>query len=147
MIFVHIVINFCAIWLSLYLAYALSDFGGNEDKPQTLGENKAFIPMLFLIMASCFISTVLGKYISSLIFMSINKNLHKKVVQSLVNTRMQFYDENTSGRIINRLSRDISTVDQMVFTFLEMIDYIIKCSFSVAFIVFSCPVVIIVVFV
>lgn len=89
------------------MAYALSDFSGDEEEPKSLGENKAFVPMLFLIMISCFISTVVGKYISSLIFMSINKNLHKRVVESLIKTRMQFFDENTSGRIINRLTKDI----------------------------------------
>lgn len=47
---------------------------------------------------------------------------------------------------MNRLSQDVAKIDQMVFTFLEMIDYIIKCSLSVTFIVISCPVVIVVVF-
>ena len=101
--------------------------------------------MLFVIMGSCLFSTVFGKYISSLIFTSINKNLHKKAIQSLVRTRMVFFDENTSGTIMNRLSQDVAKIDQMVFTFLEMIDYIIKCSLSVTFIVISCPVVIVVV--
>jgi ABC-type multidrug transport system fused ATPase/permease subunit len=58
---------------------------------------------------------------------------------------MQFYDENTSGRILNRLSSDIRTVDNIVFDFLEMIDYIIKCAFSVFFIMFSNPILILVV--
>lgn len=145
-VILHIIINFCAIWLSLYLAYVLSDFGGdNSEKKEALSENKEFVQMLFKIMGSCLVSTVVGKYISSLIFMSINKNLHKKVVESLIKTKMVFFDENTSGTIVNRLSQDIAKVDQIVFTFLEMIDYIIKCSLSVTFIVFSCPIVVFVV--
>lgn len=101
--------------------------------------------MLFFIMTICLLTTIFGKYISTLIFMSINRNIHEKVIKSLINTNMQFFDENTSGRIINRLSRDMKTVDNIVFNFLEMIDYIIKCSFSVVFILFSNPILFLVV--
>lgn len=52
---------------------------------------------------------------------------------------MEFFDINTSGRIINRLTKDVEVVDELVFSFLEMIDYIIKCSFSLAFIVITSP--------
>ena len=58
---------------------------------------------------------------------------------------MQFFDENTAGRILNRMSKDIAVSDQIVFNFLEMIDYIIKCSFSLIFIMFSSPITILVV--
>lgn len=77
--------------------------------------------------------------------MSINRNMHTKVVTSLINTKMQFFDENTSGRILNRLSKDVCVSDMIVFNFLEMIDYIIKCLFSVSFIVYSSPATIIIV--
>jgi len=43
--------------------------------------------------------------------MSINRNLHSKVVSSLIKTNMQFFDENTSGRILNRMSADIAVSD------------------------------------
>jgi ABC-type multidrug transport system fused ATPase/permease subunit len=52
---------------------------------------------------------------------------------------MSFFDENTSGRIINRLSKDISVLDSFVFNFLDMLDYIIKCLISTVFIVGSSP--------
>lgn len=40
-ILLHILINFCAIWLSLYLAYVLSDFGnGDSTHKEALSENK-----------------------------------------------------------------------------------------------------------
>ena len=71
--------------------------------------------------------------------MSINRNLHSIIVESIIKTKMQFFDENTSGAILNRMSKDIAVSDQIVFNFLEMIDYIIKCVFSVAFIVYSSP--------
>jgi ABC-type multidrug transport system fused ATPase/permease subunit len=60
-------------------------------------------------------------------------------MKSLINTKMAFFDENSSGAIINRLSSDFKEIDMIVFSFLEMVDYIIKCAFSVAFIVISNP--------
>jgi len=100
---------------------------------------------LFMIMSACITLTVVGKWISSKIFMSINRNFHQKVISGLINTNMQFFDENTSGRIINRLSQDIKATDAIVFNFMEMIDYIVKCSFSVFFIMVSSPFTILVV--
>jgi len=60
-------------------------------------------------------------------------------MQSLINTKMAFFDENSSGAIINRLSSDFKETDMIVFNLLEMIDYTIKCLFSIAFIVISNP--------
>lgn len=97
-------------------------------------------------MGTTFAVTIFGKLVSCLIFMSINRNMHDKVMKSLVNTKMAFYDEHTSGAIINRLSNDFKETDKIVFNFLEMIDYIIKCLFSVAFIVISNPWTIFIVF-
>lgn len=148
-IFFHILINLCTSSLSFYLAYALSDFkegaqGEKEHRNIGQGGNGYFF-ILLAIMFICIVVTVIGKYISNAIFMSINRNMHQDVVRNLVHTKMQFFDENTSGRIINRLSKDVAVLDRVVFNFLEMIDYIIKCSFSVAFIVGSSPMTLIIV--
>ena len=70
-----------------------------------------------------------------------------KVIKSLIETRMEFFDENTSLQIINRVSHDVAQMDIIVFNFLEMIDYIIKCSFSIIFIIMSAPITIFVVLV
>ena len=77
--------------------------------------------------------------------MSINKNIHMKVIKSLIETRMEFFDQYTSSYIINRVSQDVAHVDIIVFNFLEMIDYIIKCTFSIIFIIMSSPITIFVV--
>lgn len=133
-ILLHILINLSVSSLSLYLAFALKDLAGSGE-----GNQATFDSSLLLIMSATFAITVLGKYVSCLIFMSINRNMHQKVMSSLINTKMAFFDENTSGAIINRLSADIQVTDEIVFNFLEMIDYIIKCLFSLAFIVLSSP--------
>jgi ABC-type multidrug transport system fused ATPase/permease subunit len=142
-LFLHIMINISTSSMSLYLAHALSNFDDKNDAG--IKQSGSFTFTLIVIVIFCFATTVVGKYISSLIFMSINRNIHSKVIQSLIYTKMSFYDENTSGRILNRLSSDIACVEMIVFNFLEMIDYIIKCLFSVVFIIFSSPITVFVV--
>lgn len=133
-ILLHIFINLGVSSLSLYLAITVKDMSTSG-----VSNEQSFDSSLLYIMCATFAITVLGKLVSCLIFMSINRNMHQKVMSSLVNTNMAFFDENTSGAIINRLSSDFKVTDTIVFTFLEMIDYIIKCLFSLAFIVLSSP--------
>ena len=146
----HILINIATSSLSFYLAYTLSNFSGptTTDGTKTqkdLTDHPHLGWNLTLIVVICLTTTCIGKITSSLIFMSINRNLHSKVVSSLINTNMEFFDLNPSGRILNRMSNDIAVNDQIVFNFLEMIDYIIKCMFSVTFIIWSSPITFIVV--
>ena len=140
----HILINIATSSMSFYLAFSLSNLGNNGAK-ETRSEQKSLAGALTFIVIICLVTTIAGKYLSCLIFMSINRNMHTKIVTSLINTKMQFFDENTSGRIINRLSKDISVTDMIVFNFLEMLDYIIKCLFSVTFIVYSSPMTLVIV--
>lgn len=140
-IFLHILINIVTSSLSFYLAYELSHFSVET----TSSNQKDLATSLTYIMLICLFTTFFGKVVSSMIFMSINRNLHSLCVEKLIKTRMQFFDENTTGVILNRMSSDVSVNDQIVFNFLEMIDYIIKCLFSLVFIVYSSPLTIIVV--
>lgn len=137
-IILHILINMSVSSLSLYLGITLQ--GGDAGSERSLDQS------LIIIMCATLAITIFGKFVSCLIFMSINKNMHQKVMKSLIYTNMAFFDENTSGAIINRLSSDFKTTDMIVFSFLEMIDYIIKCLFSVFFIVISNPWTIFIVF-
>ena len=102
----HILINLSVSSLSLYLAFSLTTLAGRD-----AASRSAFETSLISIMCVTLTITVLGKYISCIIFMSINKNMHQRVISSLINTKMAFFDENTSGAIINRLSADIQVTD------------------------------------
>jgi len=147
----HILINVAASSLSFYLAFTLADFdtdlsdGSEKSHKNIMEKSKNYVIILLSIMSSCILITIIGKAISAAVFVSINKKLHSRVIEGLMNTNMRFFDENTSGRILNRLSSDVAVVDLIVFSFLDMIDYIIKCTFSVAFIVYSSPFTLIVV--
>jgi ABC-type multidrug transport system fused ATPase/permease subunit len=94
----HFLINVSVSSLSFFLAFKLNNLNDSLEinKPaQNLKENIG-LPLL-LIMFVTLVVTVLGKFYSCQVFMSINKNLHRKVIDSLINTKIVFFDENTSG--------------------------------------------------
>lgn len=46
--------------------------------------------------------------------MSSSQNLHDKLFYSVVNARMRFFNTNPSGRILNRFSKDIGSMDELL---------------------------------
>ena len=94
---------------------------------------------LSLIIIGALLSSFAGKYISKYVFMRINQRVHREIIKSVIETHIRFFEENTQGRILNRFSKDIQTLDNLVFTFLEMVDYVVKCFFSLALVVWVQP--------
>lgn len=54
--------------------------------------------------------------------MQINRKLHAKMVESVLQTKLKFFEENTNGRILNRFSKDVGVLDKIVFTYLDLTD-------------------------
>ena len=77
-------------------------------------------------------------------FMEINQRVHDKMVQNVLGTKLKFFEENTQGMILNRFSKDVDTLDQIVYIFIDVTDYIVKCTITVVIVVISCPLVLIV---
>ena len=78
----HILINIATSSLSFYLAYALSSL--SDGKQKDLSEHSGLGGSLVLIVIICLVTTIIGKMTSSLIFMSINRSLHSKIVSSVI---------------------------------------------------------------
>lgn len=43
-----------------------------------------------------------------------SQNLHDNMFHGLISTRMRFFDENPAGRIMNRFTKDLGSVDEML---------------------------------
>ena len=136
-VFMHIVINLCNLAVSLYLAFTLTErFVADQNHPF---DDHKYNLQLSLIIIGALLSSFIGKYISNYIFMKINHKVHNEMVRSVLHAQIRFFEENTQGRIINRFSKDISTLDNLVFTVLEMIDYVVKCFMSLALVIWIVP--------
>ena len=109
-----------------------------SDVPDPVRDRKYNL-YLSLIIIGALVSSFAGKYISNYVFMRINQRVHREMIKSVIETHIRFFEENTQGRILNRFSKDIQTLDNLVFTFLEMVDYVVKCFFSLALVVWVQP--------
>ena len=44
------------------------------------------------------------------------------MVESVLNTKLKIFEENTRGRILNRFSEDVTVLDNIVYTYLDLTD-------------------------
>lgn len=79
---------------------------------------KFFTNDSFYIYATLIILTVFLTFVRSLWFMitcmKASINLHNRMFSCLMRTVMRFFDNNPSGRILNRFSKDIGTMDEIL---------------------------------
>lgn len=101
----HVVINICTVAVSIYLGLTLTS------KLNATDEQTNYIIVLSIIIVVALLSSFLGKLISNKIFLSISSRLHNKLVSSILHTDLAFFEENTCGRIVNRFSKDVKTLD------------------------------------
>ena len=64
-----------------------------------------------------FLSSVLAfvrSGVTASICVSAGRRLHRKMFERVVNSPIRFFDTNSSGRILNRFSKDTGNMDDMV---------------------------------
>ena len=135
-------INLCTTGVSLFLSFALTQRFTQDismDEEEKSENEHRYNMVLASIIGIALFSSFIGKYVSTMIFMRINKRIHCKIVDSVLRTNMLFFEQNTQGRILNRFSKDIQTLDYLVFDFLEMIDYFVKCILSIIMVIVVIP--------
>lgn len=54
--------------------------------------------------------------------MEINQKVHDRMVNNVLKTKLKFFEQNTQGMILNRFSKDVQTLDQIVYTFIDVVD-------------------------
>ena len=129
----HIVINLCSLAVSLFLAFTLTE-KFTTDESLTASEKKnrelTYNVVLISIISFALLSSFAGKFLSNKIFMSINRKLHNEITKGVLTADITFFEENTQGRILNRFSKDVATLDNLVFTVLEMADVSFPSTFN-----------------
>ncbi|XP_036142954.1 multidrug resistance-associated protein 4 isoform X2 [Monomorium pharaonis] len=67
----------------------------------------------FCIIA-CAVTTLFSSFLYMKICMNSSCNLHNTMFSNLLNAPMSFFNTNPSGRILNRFSKDMGTMDEML---------------------------------
>jgi ABC-type multidrug transport system fused ATPase/permease subunit len=66
------------------------------------------------IVGTLFIVTIIRSFIFYKFCMRCSSNLHNSMFNSIIRTSMRFFDTNPSGRILNRFSKDMGSVDELL---------------------------------
>lgn len=71
-----------------------------------------------IIYTVLIVGLILGTLLRSLTFfkmaMIASKNLHNKMFHALLKAPMRFFDTNPSGRVLNRFSKDMGSIDELL---------------------------------
>ena len=121
----HIIINLCTLSVSFFLAFTLTSKFANDEtlsEDQKNDRNRLYNVILIAIILFALISSFIGKFFSNQIFMGINRRVHDKITKKVLEADIMFFEQNTQGRILNRFSKDVATMDNLVFLVLEMAD-------------------------
>lgn len=60
------------------------------------------------------IITLIRSFVFFTVSMNASINLHNDMFSSITRTTMRFFNTNTSGRILNRFSKDIGNIDDIL---------------------------------
>ncbi|VVC32373.1 Hypothetical protein CINCED_3A009972 [Cinara cedri] len=86
--------------------------------------------LIYTVITACMVLAIIMR---SAIFVSactsISINLHNKMFNSLIRTTMYFFNINSSGRILNRFSKDIGAIDESLpFVLYSCLQVTMACS-------------------
>ena len=82
-----------------------------EGKPDKDDQNWDIIIYSTLILV-LFITTILRSVTFFAICMRASERLHNNIFSRLIQTPVAFFDSNPAGRILNRFTRDLGTIDE-----------------------------------
>jgi ATP-binding cassette subfamily C (CFTR/MRP) protein 4 len=102
-----------------------------------LGEHAYLIIYTFLLISVVILSTT--KATSFFTYcLRVSRNLHDKMFQALSRADTKFYDENPSGRIMNRFTQDIGSIDEIIpSSFYQVLDFTIQMVGIIGVIIYS----------
>lgn len=72
------------------------------------------IAIYAVLIVTLFITTVLRSITFFLICMRASKNLHNNIFGRLLRAPVAFFDTNPVGRILNRFTKDLGMIDEML---------------------------------
>ncbi|XP_077300826.1 ATP-binding cassette subfamily C member 4-like [Arctopsyche grandis] len=71
-----------------------------------------YVYTFFILL--CIVLSITGCILFFMMCMKSSQSLHEVTFHTILRVPMQFYDTNPSGRILNRFSKDLGTIDEML---------------------------------
>ncbi|XP_055301713.1 ATP-binding cassette sub-family C member 4-like [Sitodiplosis mosellana] len=89
------------------------DLASNDTEPR-LWSTETYISIYSAIMLSLLLCVAMRSATFCRVCTKASKNLHGKMFHSLISTSMRFFDENPTGRIMNRFTKDLGSIDEIL---------------------------------
>ncbi|XP_054158179.1 ATP-binding cassette sub-family C member 4-like, partial [Oppia nitens] len=122
--------NYTDIWLSEWINRDTNNINHNVTD-STISDDNRFnetenIKIYSILLVTIFVSLILRSTTWFVMCIKSSINLHNRIFYRLMRTRITFFDTNPVGRILNRFTKDMGTVDEMLpFVSYESNKYII----------------------
>ena len=86
---------------------------------------------IIYIYSGLTLTTIVIAIVKSMFFMVFltvaSRNLHDYIFDKIIKAKMEFYNLNPSGRILNRFSKDIGNIDEYIpSVFVDVIEVRVK---------------------
>ncbi|KAF5273609.1 hypothetical protein FQR65_LT04608 [Abscondita terminalis] len=117
-IFLFVVVQLVLSGSFYFMTYWVNFEQKLSEVSRTVGSNERihFVYTYLGITVAVVVLTILRNTISYNLCMRASITLHDSMFNSLVRGTLQFFNENGSGRILNRFSKDIGAVDELLPT-------------------------------
>ncbi|CAG9854241.1 unnamed protein product [Phyllotreta striolata] len=81
-----------------------------------IGKRNYLVNIYSVTILATLVLMIIRVYLNFYFALRASKNVHKKMANSVVNAYMTFFDKHLVGNIINRFSKDMSTMDETIPT-------------------------------
>lgn len=108
-VFAGILVTFLAVLLPyIAIPFWLQHWATQSKAEQ---QNLYYAEVTGLIVLGLLVASVVRGAFMYTTMLNASKNMHNKAVRHLIETNAAFFDANPSGRVMNRLSRDVALMD------------------------------------
>lgn len=82
--------------------------------PLTYQQDVTTLSIYASLVAAAFVFTIMRAWVFFCVFLRSAENLHDKMVARILKAPVLFFDTNPAGRILNRCSKDIGHIDELL---------------------------------
>jgi ABC-type multidrug transport system fused ATPase/permease subunit len=106
--------TFESVWLSFWADYVDRSEVEGSNLTLTFGDNAYYLGFYSLIGACEILFALIRSLMLSWACLSAARSLHELLLKNIIRAPMSFFDTTPLGRILNRFSKDVSTVDENI---------------------------------
>lgn len=86
----------------------------NDNKEERIIKTNSAIYIYTILIVGAILFTLMRSFLFFKLAMKCSKNLHKRMFHCLLQAPMRFFDTNPSGRVLNRFSKDMGAIDELL---------------------------------